>query len=47
MNGLRSRLLDVQLSQCIEEGTMSSLGSDDNSVLQGMRALLTSDGLLS
>ena len=43
---LRSRLLDVQLSECIE-GTISSLGSDDNLVLQAMEALLTGDGLSS
>ena len=43
---LCSRLLDVQLSECIE-GTISSLGSDDNLVLQAMQALLTGDGLSS
>ncbi|PIL31325.1 hypothetical protein GSI_06023 [Ganoderma sinense ZZ0214-1] len=45
VNHLR-RLLDVQLSECIE-GTISSLGSDDNLVLQAMQALLTGDGLSS
>ncbi|KAI1793062.1 P-loop containing nucleoside triphosphate hydrolase protein [Ganoderma leucocontextum] len=46
VNHLR-RLLDVQLSQCIEEGTILGLGTGDNPVLQAMQALLTGDGLSS
>ncbi|KAI0713143.1 P-loop containing nucleoside triphosphate hydrolase protein [Cerioporus squamosus] len=44
VNQLR-RLLDVQLSQYIEEGTISDVGSGNNPVLEAMQALLTGDGL--
>ncbi|RPD64692.1 P-loop containing nucleoside triphosphate hydrolase protein [Lentinus tigrinus ALCF2SS1-7] len=44
VNQLR-RLLDVQLSQCIEEGMISDVGSGNNPVLEAMQALLTGDGL--
>ncbi|TBU62530.1 P-loop containing nucleoside triphosphate hydrolase protein [Dichomitus squalens] len=43
-NHLR-RLLDAQLLQCIEEGTLLGLSSGDNPVLQAIQALLAGDGL--
>ena len=45
MGRCNSRLLDAQLSQCIEEGTILALSSGDNPVLQAMQALLAGDGL--
>ncbi|OCH95734.1 P-loop containing nucleoside triphosphate hydrolase protein [Obba rivulosa] len=46
VNQLR-RLLDEQLKECIEEGTILSAVSSSNPVLRAMLALLTNDGLTS
>ncbi|KAH9842863.1 P-loop containing nucleoside triphosphate hydrolase protein [Rhodofomes roseus] len=45
VNQLR-RLLDIQLKQCIDEGTMLDIGSG-NPVVRAMLALLENDGLSS
>jgi len=40
---LSSHLLDAQLTKCVEEGTMLTVGSG-NPVLNAIIALLTHDG---
>ncbi|KAH9932077.1 P-loop containing nucleoside triphosphate hydrolase protein [Epithele typhae] len=46
VNHLR-RLLDAQLLQCIEEGTILDMGAGSNPVLEAIQALLDNDGLSS